>query len=309
VKRRKGSDQTTRTTQPRSSAPASTRRGPWARRIVVSGLLAATVAILAVAVLRSSGGAGTPVAWTRFGTQDVHSLAFSDSTGDAILFGHHGGILRTQDGGRSWEPLPFSQDAMGLTAAADGSLIVAGHLVFQQSTDGGATWSPIDADLPSLDIHAFARSPTDSSRMWAYLAGGGVYESTDGGATWVRVYEGHVLSLLALESQQEGELIGVEPFFGVVRSSDGGRTWLPVSEPPAAPVTSLAGTGDGRVLLVGAPGGLHRSDDGGVSWRQVLRSDTVLAAAVLGDGSTIAAVDQQTRFYRSDDGGRTWPGP
>jgi photosystem II stability/assembly factor-like uncharacterized protein len=198
---------------------------------------------------------------------------------------------------------------MGMAAAADGSIVVAGHLVFQASEDGGRTWAPIEADLPNLDIHAFARSLGDPSRMWAYLADGGVYESVDAGSTWTRVTDGHVFALTATREADADVLLGIDPFEGLVRSPDGGRTWQTAGEPPTSPVTSLAATPDGGAIVLGGPDGLHRSDDGGATWRHVLETRTILAAAVADDGRTLAAVDERTLFYRSDDGGASWPGP
>ena len=268
------------------------------------------LAIAAAAVFwRPAGSVGSGTAWARLGTQDVHSLAFPGPDTATVLFGHHGGILRSIDGGRQWQPLPVRQDAMGMSAATGGSLIIAGHLVFQGSQDGGATWAPIEADLPSLDIHSFARSLSDPARMWAYLAEGGVYESRDGGQRWAEVYDGHVMNLTATQSGTADVLLGVESIVGLVRSDDGGMTWRPVGDPPVAPVISLASTRDGRVLVVGGIDGVYRSDDAGSSWRQILRSKPVLALAIAPDATTTVAVDRDTSFYRSDDGGTTWPAP
>lgn len=280
------------------------------RRWVLIGAVVIGLAIAAAAVLwRPAGTAESATAWARLGTEDVHSLAFPTTDLSTVLFGHHGGILKSTDGGRQWQSLPVREDAMGMSAATDGSVIIAGHLVFQGSPDGGTTWAAIQAELPSLDIHSFARSLTDPARMWAYLAEGGVYESRDGGHEWTRVYDGHVVNLTAITSDGVDVLLGVESLLGVVRSDDGGATWTAIGEPPVAPVTSLASTPDGRVILVGGVDGLYRSDDAGASWRRVLKSKPVLALAMAADGSTIAAVDRDTFLYRSDDGGATWPGP
>ena len=194
-------------------------------------------------------------------------------------------------------------------AAADGSIIIAGHDVFQASHDGGETWAPIETDLPSLDIHSFARSLGDPSRMWAYLAEGGVHESTNGGRQWTKVYDGHVIGLTAIRAAQRDVLLGIESVRGLVRSEDGGATWSAIGLPPVAPVSSLSATADGRVVLLGGTDGLHRSDDGGSTWRHILRTRTVLASALWGDGSVVAAVDRDTHLFRSDDGGASWPGP
>lgn len=285
--------------------PSADRRKLW---ISIAFLGVAVVAAVAALILfRPSGGGTKPDAWARLGTEDVHSLVFPGPDASTVLFGHHDGILRSVDGGGRWAPLPVRQDAMAMSAAGDSSIVIAGHEVFQSSSDGGATWSSIDADLPSLDIHAFTRSPSDPSRMWAYLADGGVYESTNGGHQWTRVYDGGVASLVALEVGTGDVLLGLD-LRGLVKSSDGGRSWAVVGIPPTAPVASLAATADGKVIVVGGPDGLYRADDGGSAWRRVLDGGPFLAAAVSPDGSTIAAVDSETDFYRSDDGGATWPG-
>lgn len=113
--------------------------------------VAAAVVVLGVVVfllLPRSGGAQT--AWTRFDTQDVHSLSFVGGDPERLLFGHHGGLFESRDGGRSWAPLPVRDDAMSMAPADDGSIVIAGHPVFTASRDGGLTWAPIATDLPSL---------------------------------------------------------------------------------------------------------------------------------------------------------------
>lgn len=145
--------------------------------------------------------------------------------------------------------------------------------------------------------------------MWAYLAEGGVYESTDAGTHWTKVYDGHIPFMAATTDGSSTELVGIEPFSGFARSADGGRTWTPVSQPEAFPTNSIAATIDGRVIALGMSDGLLRSDDGGASWTSIGLPGPAFAIALSEDGRTIAVVTQTTDVYRSDDGGRTWPGP
>jgi photosystem II stability/assembly factor-like uncharacterized protein len=285
---------------------------PLARRPAILGLAVGVVAVvgigaIAFAVIRPAGSTAQQP-WNRFGSQDVHSLAFVGGDPERVLFGHHGGLEESGDGGRTWSRLPVRDDAMSTSAATDGSIVVAGHEVFVASRDGGATWSPISGDLPSLDIHGFTRDPSDPARMWAYLATGGLWESMDFGAHWTRVREDNVLFPFAVAAGGSTRLFGVD-VNGLATSDDGGRSWQPLSMPPTFPMTAFTGTPDGAVLYAGSPDGLAKSVDGGRSWANTAFVGSAFAVATAGDGDVVAVVSQDTDYYRSDDGGATWPGP
>lgn len=268
----------------------------------------ALVVITALALVVLRPGESSGAAWSRLGTQDVHSLAFVGDDPNRLLFGHHGGVSASSDGGRTWQPLGTRSDAMSLGAAPDGSIVIAGHEVFAASRDEGRTWADIPAALPSLDIHGFARDPADPSRMWAYLATGGLWESRDAGRTWERIQQQNVLYPVAVQAAGATRLFGVTAE-GLASSDDGGRTWRAVVTPELYPIASIAATTDGSVLVAGGPGGLARSDDGGATWSMLPFDGEPAAIAVTAGGETIAVVTRTTEFLRSDDGGRTWPGP
>ena len=278
-----------------------------------------TVAIVAAVVTVAGIAAGTlfalrqagpedPVAWAAFGTEDVHSLAFAGGDPNHLLFGHHGGLEETQDGGRSWSSLPVRDDAMGMSVAADGSIVIAGHEVFVASRDGGRTWESIVTDLPSRDIHGFARDPANPARMWAYLATGGLWESADYGSSFIRVRDDNVLFPTAVDGGAGTRLLGVDAS-GLIVSDDGGESWTVVGAPPTYPMTALAASADGTVLYAGAPDGLFRSADGGRTWSPTGYAGSAFAVATTPDGLTVAVVSRATDFYRSPDGGATWAGP
>ncbi|OGN86693.1 MAG: hypothetical protein A2X23_04905 [Chloroflexi bacterium GWC2_73_18] len=277
------------------------------RWLLPAAILVAVAAVGLVLFVRR-GAPGGQVSWASLRTQDVHSLAFVGGDPDHVLFGHHGGLLESRDGGRTWSALPIRDDAMSVTPATDGSIVIAGHEVFAASRDGGATWSRIPADLPSLDIHGFTRDPADPGRMWAYVATGGLWESTDFGAHWVEVRADNVLFPLAVRDGSATRLLGVDTT-GLVTSSDDGRTWATLGAPPTYPMTSLAASADGQTVYAGAPDGLFRSDDGGRTWSPTGYRGSAFAVATTPDGGTVAVVNRETEFHRSADRGSTWPGP
>ena len=279
-----------------------TRRWPM---LVALGVGVGTVAV-AVAIVTRSPGESVP--WARLGTIDVHSLAFVDEDPSRLLFGHHFGLLESSDGGRTWSKLPVGEDAMSTSPATDGSIVIAGHNVFEASHDGGSTWAPIPADLPSLDIHGFSRDPANPNRMWAYLATGGLWESEDFGLRWKRVRDDNVIFPTAIRVDSTTRLLGVD-VSGLVASDDGGQSWLSLSTPETYPITALAATTDGQVLYAGSPRGLSRSVDGARTWTSTNYHGSAFALATTGDGTTVVLVSRETDFFRSPDGGVTWPGP
>lgn len=266
------------------------------------------MAIGALVLLLGRGGGSPAVAWSRLGTEDVHSLAFVGDDADRLLFGHHAGISTSTDGGRTWQALGTRSDAMSLGAATDGSIVIAGHDVFAASRDGGRTWEDVATNLPTTDIHGFARDPGDPARMWAYPASGGLWESRDGGATWDQVQEQNVLFPVAVQAAAGTRLFGVTAS-GLATSDDGGRTWRTAATPEVYPIASLAATPDGSVVVAGGAGGLARSVDGGASWSKLAFEGQPAALAVTAGGRTVGVVTRSTELFRSDDGGTSWPGP
>ena len=284
------------------------------RREIPLGTIVGMAALISVVGIVSgvawwmSTNPPTPTPWSRVATEDVHALAFAPGSLDTVYVGHHGGVLRSTDAGRTWSPLPVRGDAMALAVSEGGRMYVAGHQVLLHTADGGGNWAAVPADLPDLDIHAFAVDPQDSARLWAYVAGRGLYESGDGGVSWTLISDATPPFLVAYRGRAGTELLGVEPTSGFARSTDGGRTWTPAGDPAAYPVTALATSPDGALVLVGTPDAVVRSEDAGRTWTRTAMPGTPLAIGVAADGRTVGLALADGSVFRSMDGGRTWRG-
>lgn len=290
----------------RASAVRGRRRGPWAI-LIAGGLLA--VALAALLVARPWADEGDAVSWSTLGTADVHSLAFDPGDASRLYFGHHGGLLESRDGGRSWQATTLSgADAMNV-GAAEQRMQIAGHEVYLESTNGGASWQTVPNDLPGLDLHAFAIDPGDPDHAWAFAAGFGLFETTDAGRHFTLRQSGNWGYLAAYREGDAAVLIAVGDQ-GLARSRDGGTSWEPLTYPGAPLAGGLAAAADGTALYAGTSAGLRRSTDGGASWQTTAFTGVALAVALApGDPLAVAIVDEATRFYRSADRGATWPGP
>ncbi len=290
--------------------PAPPSRRPW-RAIVVGGAAAAAVAVIGLAIVLNGGRAavGDATPWSTLGTGDVHALTFDPADPQHLFFGHHGGLLETNDGGRSWQGTALQgADAMNVTPPTGGFFQIAGHNVYMETNDGGQSWQNVPNDLPGLDLHAFVGDPNDASRAWAFSAGFGLFETSDKGRTWGLRQPGSWGALASFVEGGKTILVGAGSN-GLARSDDGGGTWTDLRQPNGQ-LASLAASADGAVLYAGTTKGVSRSTDRGQTWTQTgLETVAVTVAIDRQDSNVVAVVDDQTRFFRSADGGTTWPGP
>jgi photosystem II stability/assembly factor-like uncharacterized protein len=131
--------------------------------------------------------------------EHVHALAL-DGEGRSLLLGAHTGLFRSEDGGRSWQPVPIPGthahlDVMAIAPDPRDPLTIyvgtheAGVL---KTTDGGTSWTPVNGGLAGLDVHGLAVDAAVPSKLHAVVrdTGEGVYRTTDGGAKWTRVDDG-----------------------------------------------------------------------------------------------------------------------
>ncbi|MBM2827208.1 MAG: hypothetical protein HW403_1272 [Dehalococcoidia bacterium] len=262
--------------------------------------------------------------------QHYHTLAVSPESPEVVFLGHHNGLMKSLDGGGSWQGIPqVSVDVMTISIhpAEAKTIYLTGHDVFVVSLDGGASWKAATTTLPGTDIHAFAIHPDEPRVLYAFVANFGLFRSDDHGATW---------QLLSQRAPEDTTAITIVPGLaetiylntmskGVQVSVDGGGSWESANgfvngALPTLRTTALAydsATGDrfggasGRsfqgALYVGADRGLFKSTDGGSSWVR-LPLNTDVAAMALGPAGSrlILAVDSQGRVYRSRDGGISW---
>lgn len=291
--------------------PAPSPRRPW-QALLVGGTAVGAIAVIALAIVLNSGGrpaVGEATAWSTLGTQDVHSLAFDPADPQHLYFGHHGGLLETTDGGRSWQGTSLRDtDAMNVVPPAGDFFQIAGHNIYMETVDRGLTWQNVPNDLPGLDLHAFVADPADASHAWAFAVGNGLFETTDKGRTWELRQPGDWGALTAFVENGTTVLLAVGST-GLSESADGGRTWTALGQ-PTGQVASLAASADGAVLYAGTTTGVSRSTDRGRTWTATaLTTIGVTVAVHPSDPNLVAIVDDQTRFFRSTDGGATWPGP
>jgi photosystem II stability/assembly factor-like uncharacterized protein len=218
------------------------------------------------------------------------------------------GIYESRNGGRSWTFLQLEgDDAMNFARASGQTVWTAGHNVLARSTDGGTTWADVRPDgLPSLDIHGFAVDPKDPSRMYAAVAGEGLFGSTDGGTSFRLLSTDVGPGVFGLAIGYNGRIFAADPEEGVFASDDGGRSWDSVTRELSVGVAVSPEDPD-TVLAAGQPGVLL-SRDGGKTWQTVLslRDGAGPVAWAPSDPKIGYAVGFDRKLYRTADGGASW---
>jgi photosystem II stability/assembly factor-like uncharacterized protein len=246
--------------------------------------------------------------------------------------------------------------AVGLPTQPNSFLIGTANGGIWKTTDAGRTWQPIFDTQPDGSIGALAVAPSDPNIVYAgtgeaahrpdLSTGGGVYKSIDGGRTWspAGLADSQQIAEIAIDPRDParvfvavpGHPYGPNPERGIFRSTDGARTFervlygndntgaSGVALDPSNPRTVYAALWESRQAPWGAetftgPGtGLFKTTDGGTTWRALtaglpdhaddgLRRIT-LAIAPSRPARLFAVVDAARRagLYRSDDGGESW---
>ena len=230
-----------------------------------------------------------------------------------------------------------------------------------KTTDAGRTWNPIFDDQPTGSVGALAVAPSNPDIIYVgsgeglrrpdLSVGDGIYKSTDAGRTWQHL--GQRDNALR-DAQQIGWIIvdpkdpnrvfvaalghpyGPNAERGVFRSLDGGQTWQKVlyKDKNTGAIDLAFDPRNSQVIFAamwasryppwmaggsydGPGSGLFKSVDGGTTWRQITKGLPGEAERVgrIGLGISLSDPDRMYAWvdakknngiYHSDDAGESW---
>jgi photosystem II stability/assembly factor-like uncharacterized protein len=221
-----------------------------------------------------------------------------------------------------------------------------------KTTDYGRTWQPIFDDQPTGSVGAIAVSVSNPDVIYVgsgeglhrpdLSIGDGIYKSTDAGKSWTHLglRDGQQIAQLAIDPRNPDRLFvavaghpyGPNEERGIFRSVDGGKAFEKVlyrdenigggdvQIDPANPDIVYATLWESREgpwensTWNGTNGGIFKSTDGGKTWQQLTKglpdkiTQANLAIAPSSPKTILAAVRTPiiSRLYRSDDGGESW---
>ena len=135
--------------------------------------------------------------------------------------GGTGGLMRSRDGGQTWEPLPgLARPTDHIAVSADDPseiLATEGSLIYR-SADSGSSWA-LAKDLAPYNVTALLFDPA-SETAYAGTDGAGVFRSADGGRTWESFSQGlRDLTVTCLATNSSGTRVYAGGASGVVSVS------------------------------------------------------------------------------------------
>jgi photosystem II stability/assembly factor-like uncharacterized protein len=270
-----------------------------------------------------------------FGGWEMYHLKGSPADPDRLYASQGTGwfgqlIQRSDDGGKSWEP-------------------VGNEFVYDGPTGTHLWYDGTPHPWEFARVWHLEPSPTDPDTVYAGVEDAALFRSTDGGRTWrelsgLRTHQsapgwqpgagGLCLHTILLDPNKPERIFAAISAAGAFRSDDAGKTWRPINRglqsegipDPNAEVGHCVHRiamhpARPNVLFMQKHWDVMRSDDAGDSWREVsgnLPSDFGFPIAVHAhEPETVYVVpiksdsehyppDGKLRVYRSRTGGNEW---
>jgi photosystem II stability/assembly factor-like uncharacterized protein len=221
-----------------------------------------------------------------------------------------------------------------------------------RTNDYGRTWDPIFDDQPTASVGALAVAVSDPNIIYVgsgeglhrpdLSVGNGLYKSTDAGKTWTHLglHDGQQIAQIAVDPRDPDHILvavaghpyGPNEERGIFLSTDGGKSFAKtlskdentggndVQIDPTNPQVAYASLWEARegpwenAEWNGTGGGIFKSTDGGKTWKQLskgLPNEMVQAQLAIAPSDpkklfASVALPKAVRLYRSDDGGENW---
>src|SRR5229473_2028890 len=220
-----------------------------------------------------------------------------------------------------------------------------------KTNDAGRTWNPIFDSQPVASIGAIALAPSNPEIIYvgsgeadmrsSISTGNGMYKSNDGGKTWVLIglADSRQIGRILIDPKDPNKLYvaalghayGPNPERGVFRSNDGGKNWqrilfkdentgaIDLAFEPGNPQTIYASLWQTRrppwsiyPPSNGPDGGLYRSDDAAQNWkrlsndRRIWQRGWYFGELIVDPKNPDIVYIPNTTAYKSTDGGVTF---
>lgn len=230
--------------------------------------------------------------------------------GGSILWaaGSYGKIVRSDDGGKTWDvqASPVVAHLQSIAAWDARRAVAVGNRGLAVVTDdAGKSWKEVRLPRSEVANKLLQVRAYPDGVAWAVGEVGAVLKTADFGATWTRVLD---------EKDQawndvffvgdNGWLVG--EFGQIQRSTDGGQSWSPVPSPVKNSLMSVHFRDGQHGVAVGLAGTVLVSADGGASWQEAPPLTREHLNCVIWDGTHWVAVGDKGIRVVAGEGARDW---
>lgn len=282
----------------------------WVAGIIIGGVVLVIGVVFGASWFFARQSAAPPA------FPQIFSLSVSPSAADRFLIGDVSGLFISNDGGKKWSPHVITEPVRKVYYDPNDNkvLYALGSGTVRRSSDGGLTWSEWAASLPGGFVTAMASDSADSSKVYAFVSGQGLYKSEDTGTTWIQqnAVPGATITSLAIKPGAPDTIYAFHNTDGLVISTDNGKRFDVVEStvlPERGVSDILTVSQEPEVVLVAADYGVYKSVNSGTEW---IKLETglkgVQAVALSRDNATgkVFVTDPRGTLYASSDGGQNW---
>ncbi|MFH0757538.1 MAG: YCF48-related protein [Bacteroidota bacterium] len=246
--------------------------------------------------------------WTRLDknildNEKINDIFFNDPE-LGFIAADSGKILRTANGGKSWELKRISDtelDNLYFTDAATGWL--SDRSAIYHTADSGNTWIK-SFDRSYLKDIFFLNADTGWAVGWYY----GMIFTPDGGITWSdKGFDGCYFDFIYFKDRLTGWTSGPS---GMRKTTDGGDYWMEIPGPAEESIYDMKFYNGETGWLAGSYGLIMKTTDGGQSWdlqRHTPSAYNPLKEIRILDSLHVYVIgDVEGVIYATEDGGITW---
>lgn len=249
-------------------------------------------------------------------SEDLSAVDFPVDGSTGYAAGNRGVLLKTSDGGHSWQQLKsqtrnsmldidFIDNQTGFAVGANGTLL--------KTTDGGKRWTALNVGTSE---HLYAVDfPVDSNT--GYIGGSNrtLLKTTDGGQTWTPQYiaDGYVQDIVFPSNNSVGYAVTLYGSLAYVyKTVDGGQNWTQVFYLEDAFIYSMSFPDEQTGYIANHDTyyqhGIWKTSDGGANWSLVTQGATTVPYAVNFPFNALNgfAVGYNGTIMTTQDGGANW---
>lgn len=241
-------------------------------------------------------------------TTDLDDIFFFNAT-TGYLAGGYGAVLKTTDGGASWQAsnvstLPFPQKpwlhSVYFTNATTGYVVGGGCW---KTTDAGNNWTELTTNWTTTALFSVCFTSADTG----YIAGGNgnIIKTTNAGANWTLQNSGSGTELHAVSFFKNNGWVAGN--YAVLHTTNGGTNWSPESVSSSVIYYDCEAINQNICYASGTGGTIIKTTNGGTSWvTQSTGTVSDITDLYFLDSITGYACGGQGTILKTLNGGSTW---